>query len=337
MQQTAPLTPELFFETLTAFHRSAAMKSAVELDLFTKIAEGNKTVETIAGACGASERGVRILCDVMTVMGFLSKENNQYDLNDVSAAFLDRKSPAYLGDAVYFLMSPTQIQGFSDLTNAVRGGGSTVTQEGSLAPESPMWVKFARGMTGMMMPSAQIMAENLGFDANRNLKVLDIAAGHGIFGITIAQKYPNAEIYAVDWANVLSVATENSEKFGVSDRHHTIAGSAFDVEYGDGYDVILLTNFLHHFDKQTCEDLLRKIHPALAEGGKVLTLEFVPNDDRVSPPMEAMFSLVMLAATPAGDAYTFAELKEMFENAGFSRNEHIPLAPMPQHLIVSMK
>ena len=337
MQQTAPLTPELFFETLTAFHRSAAMKSAVELELFTKIAEGNNTAQAIAGACGASERGVRILCDVMTVMGFLTKENNQYDLNDISAAFLDRKSPAYLGDAVYFLMSPTQIQGFSDLTNAVRGGGSTVTQEGSLDPESPMWVKFARGMTGMMMPSAQIMAENLGFDANRNLKVLDIAAGHGIFGITIAQKYPNAEIYAVDWANVLEVATENAEKFGVSDRHHTIAGSAFDVEYGDGYDVILLTNFLHHFDKQTCEDLLRKIHPALAEGGKVLTLEFVPNDDRVSPPMEAMFSLVMLAATPAGDAYTFAELKEMFENAGFSHNEHIPLAPMPQHLIVSMK
>ena len=337
MQQTAPLTPELFFETITAFQRSAAMKSAVELDLFTKIAEGNKTAQAIGGACGASERGVRILCDSMTVMGFLTKENNQYDLNDVSAAFLDRKSPAYVGDAVYFLMSPTQMQGFDDLTNVVRGGGSTITQEGSLDPESPMWVKFARGMTGMMMPSAQIMAENLGFDTNRNLKVLDIAAGHGIFGITIAQKYPNAEIYAVDWANVLEVATENAEKFGVSDRHHTIAGSAFDVEYGDGYDVILLTNFLHHFDKQTCEDLLRKIHPALAEGGKVLTLEFVPNDDRVSPSMEAMFSLVMLAATPAGDAYTFAELKEMFENAGFSRNEHIPLAPMPQHLIVSMK
>ena len=337
MQQTAPLTPELFFETITAFQRSAAMKSAVELDLFTKIAEGNKTAQAIAGACGASERGIRILCDVMTVMGFLSKENNQYDLNDISAAFLDRHSPAYVGDAVYFLMSPTQMQGYSNLTNAVRQGGSTVTEEGSLDPESPMWVKFARGMTGMMMPSAQIMAENLGFDTNRNLKVLDIAAGHGIFGITIAQKYPNAEIYAVDWANVLEVATENAEKFGVADRHHTVPGSAFDVEYGDGYDVILLTNFLHHFDKQTCEDLLRKIHPALAGDGKVLTLEFVPNDDRVSPPMEAMFSLVMLAATPAGDAYTFAELKEMFENAGFSRSEHIPLTPMPQHLIVSMK
>src|SRR5688572_3404578 len=146
MQQTAPLTPMLFFDAAVAFQRSNAMKTAVELDLFTKIAGGNKTAQAIAEACGASERGIRILCDSMTVMGFLKKENNQYDLNDVSAAFLNRNSPQYVGDAIFFLMSPTQMEGFNDLTNAVRKGGSTVTEEGSLDPESPMWVKFARGM-----------------------------------------------------------------------------------------------------------------------------------------------------------------------------------------------
>ncbi|HEX8290097.1 MAG TPA: methyltransferase, partial [Pyrinomonadaceae bacterium] len=87
----------------------------------------------------------------------------------------------------------------------------------------------------------------------------------------------------------------------------------------------------------TNETLLKKVHKSLADGGKVITLEFIPNDDRVSPPSEAMFSLVMLAGTPQGDAYTFTELKEMFEATGFSQNEHIPLDPLPQHLIVSMK
>ena len=337
MEQAAPVSPELFWDTITAYQRSAAMKAAVELDVFTKIAEGNKSVQSIAEACGAAERGIRILCDTMTVMGFLKKETDRYDLNDISATFLDRHSQAYLGGTVDFILSPMLMRGFDDLTNAVRQGGSTVKEEGSLDPESPMWVKFARGMTGMMMPAAQMMAAKLDFEPDRKLKVLDIAAGHGIFGITLAQKYNNAEIYALDWANVLTVATENAEKFGVAARHHTIAGSAFDVDYGDGYDVVLLTNFLHHFDKPTCETLLKKIHASLADGGRVLTLEFVPNDDRVSPHSEAMFSLVMLAGTPAGDAYTFAELKEMFENAGFSQNQHIPLAPMPQHLIVSMK
>ena len=101
--------------------------------------------------------------------------------------------------------------------------------------------------------------------------------------------------------------------------------------------MVLVTNFLHHFDAGTCTKFMSKVNTALAPGGKAMTLEFVPNDDRVSPPGEALFALVMLAATPAGDAYTFAELKKMCEDAGFSRNEHIPLVPMPQHLIVSMK
>ncbi len=337
MEQTAPLTPQLFFDTITAFQRSAAIKSAVELDVFTKVAEGKKTAQTIAEACDAKERGVRILCDSLVVMGFLTKENYQYKLSEASAVFLNRHSPAFVGGAIDFILSPVQMRGFEDLTAAIKQGGSTVSEEGSLAPDSPMWVKFARGMMPMMMPAAQMMAEKLGFASDRKLKVLDIAAGHGIFGITVAQKYQNAEIFAVDWTNVLTVATENAEEFGVAARHHLIEGSAFDVEYGDGYDVVLVTNFLHHFDKQTCETLLKKIHKSLADDGRVLTLEFVPNDDRVSPPSEAMFSLTMLAATPAGDAYTFAELKEMFANTGFSRSEHIPLAPLPQHLIVSIK
>jgi 2-polyprenyl-3-methyl-5-hydroxy-6-metoxy-1,4-benzoquinol methylase len=337
MQQSAPVTPDRIFQTLTAFQHSAALKTAIELDIFTKIDDGNKTVETIAAACASAERGVRILCDSLTVMGFLSKTNGEYGLSDDSNAFLNRNSPAFFGEAAYFLMSEKQLEGFNRLTEAVRNGGSVVGEEGSLDPESPMWVKFARGMTGMMIPSAQMMAEHIGFETGRSIKVLDIAAGHGIFGIFAALKYPKAEVFAVDWANVLEVATENAEKFGVADRFHTIAGSAFDVEYGEGFDVVLLTNFLHHFDRETCEELLKKIHKSLKTDGKVLTLEFVPNDDRISPPMEAMFPLVMLAGTPAGDAYTFAELRAMFENAGFSRNEHIPLAPMPQHLIVSQK
>ena len=337
MQQTAPLSPQLFWDTVTGFQRTAAIKAAVELEIFTKIGEGRKTAAAIAGAVGAAERGVRILCDSLTVMGFLTKENGEYDLTDASAAFLDTKSPMYIGAMVDFILSPIQLRGFEELTGAVKQGGSTITDQGSLDPDSPMWVKFARSMVGMVMPSAQAIAANLGFDPEQKIKVLDIAAGHGIFGIVVAQHYKNAEIYAVDWANVLQVATENAEKFGVAERHHLIEGSAFEVDFGEGYDVVLLTNFLHHFDKPTNERLLRKIHGSLNDGGKVITLEFIPNDDRVSPPSEALFSLVMLAGTPAGDAYTFAELKEMFENSGFAKNEHIPLAPMPQHLVVSIK
>lgn len=338
MTQHAPeVSPDLFWQTMTAFQHSAALKTAVELELFTHIGAGKHTAAEIAEAAGASERGVRIICDVLTIIGFFKKEDGKYTLTDSTAAFLDKQSPMYVGSAVEFILSPAQRRGYDDLTNAVRKGGSSVSGDASMDPESEMWVNFARNMAPLMFPGAQMVAENIGFDTDRPLKVLDIAAGHGIYGIMVGKKYPNAQIYGADWNKVLAVAQENADKLGVGDRYNKIPGNAFESDFGTDFDVILVPNFLHHFDKPTCEQFLKKVNDALAEGGKVLTVEFVPNDDRVSPPPSALFSLVMLAATPGGDAYTYAELKEMFANAGFSQSEIIPLQPMPQHLIISTR
>lgn len=340
MSQPMPApSPILFFETVNAYQRTAAIKAAIELDVFTHIAEGKQSPREIAEASEADERGMRILCDTLTVMGFLLKQDERYQLTPDSALFLDRRSPAFLGGATEFLLSPMLKDGFENLTDAVRKGGTTLPEEGSIAPEHPVWVKFARAMAPMMALPAQMMTQIIaGRVGQRQLKVLDIAAGHGMFGITVAKALPNAEITALDWPNVLQVAEENARQAGVSDRYHLLPGSAFEVDYGDGYDLILLTNFLHHFDPQTCEQLLRKVHAALGEGGLAVTLEFVPDEDRVSPPGPAMFSLVMLGSTPQGDAYTFSELERMFANAGFKQSEMHPLPPgLPQTVVVSEK
>lgn len=335
-EQATP-SPILFFETVSAYQRSAAIKAAVELEVFTAIGEGNQTSQALAERCGASERGLRILCDYLTVMGFLKKENGAYSLTPDSAVFLNKKSPAYMGDATRFLLSPMLVKGFETLTDAVRQGGTVIPEEGTIAPEHPIWVEFARAMAPMMMMPAQMMTQKLGTEAGRKLKVLDIAAGHGMYGISVARANPDAEIVAVDWPNVLEVAKENAQKAGIEGRYSTIPGSAFDVDFGGPYDVVLLTNFLHHFDVETCVNLLKKIHAALAEDGRVATVEFVPNEDRVSPPPSAMFSLVMLGGTPQGDAYTFREFDDMFSRAGFSRSELHQLDPTPQQMIISYK
>ena len=330
-------TPTLFFETITAYQRAEAIKAAIEVDVFTAIGEGNQTASKIAVRCDASERGVRILCDYLTMIGFLTKDGNSYGLTQDSAVFLDRRSPAYMGGAAEFLISDHIMEGFKHLAEAVRKGGNATPDEGALAPEHPVWVKFARAMAPMMRPVAETIAQLIDPEANRKIKVLDIAASHGAFGLAFASRNPQAEIVGLDWANVLELSKENAKAAGVADRHRTIAGSAFEVDYGAGYDVVLLTNFLHHFDPPTIEKLLRKVHAALAEGGRAVTLEFVPNEDRVSPPGVAGFSLVMLAGTPSGDAYTFAELDRMFRNAGFGKSELHEIPPAIQQLIVSHK
>src|SRR4029077_7633320 len=165
----------------------------------------------------------------------------------------------------------------------------------------------------MQMP-AEIMAAELlkGGEAN---KVLDIAAGHGIFGISVAKQNPAAHIYAADWKNVLEVASRNAQAMGVADRYHLLPGSAFETDFGGGYDLVLVPNFLHHFDPHMCTTFMRKLHAALQPGGLAAIAELLPNPDRVTPPTAAAFSMMMLTTTPAGDAYTFAELESISKTA----------------------
>ena len=327
--------PAIIFETLNAYQRSSALKAAIELDVFSKIAEGNRSADAIAKAAGASSRGIRILCDYLVIIGFLSKDKDEYSLTVDSALFLDRKSPAYFGSTVHFLLDPRLTAPFLDLAEVVRSGRTTLPEEGTVSHDNPIWVQFAKQMMPMMFPAAAEIADLVAGEGK--IKVLDVAAGHGLFGITIAQRNPQAHITALDWPNVLAVATENAQKFGVADRHTTLPGDAFEVPLGGPYDVILVTNFFHHFDPPTCEKLMRRFHAALAPGGRCVTLEFIPNDDRVSPPVAASFAMMMLGSTAAGDAYPFSEYESMFRNAGFASSQFHALQKAPQSVILSTK
>jgi ubiquinone/menaquinone biosynthesis C-methylase UbiE len=329
--------PEAIFETLNAYQQTAALKAAIELDLFTAIAEGADTPAPLAKRCQGAERGLRILSDYLVVNGFLTKESGRYALTRDSAIFLDRRSPACVASAVGFLAMPMMTDAFKDLAAVVRKGGSILPGEAAIAANNPLWVEFARSMAPLQNFVAEMIAEELKADAGEKWKVLDIAAGHGMFGIAIAKHNPNAEIYALDWANVLEVAKENAQAAGVASRLHAMPGSAFEVEFGSGYDIILLTNFLHHYDPVMIEILLRKVRAALAPNGRAVTLDFIPNEDRVTPPRAAAFSLIMLAATPEGDAYTFSEYQRMFRDAGFSSNELRNLPAGPHRVIISKK
>jgi 2-polyprenyl-3-methyl-5-hydroxy-6-metoxy-1,4-benzoquinol methylase len=266
----------------------------------------------------------------------LTKQDGHYALTLDSAVFLDKRSPAYMGTVSEFMLSPHIKGSFDSLTEAVRKGG-TASETKSLEPEHPVWVEFARAMAPMMAMPAELLAQLVDPKKDQKLRVLDIAAGHGLYGIAFAKQNPQVEVTAVDWPNVLELAMQNAAFAGVANRYETRPGSAFDVDYGTDYDVVLLTNFLHHFDAATCEMLLRKVNAALKNGGRTATLEFIPNEDRITPPQAAAFSMQMLGGTPSGDAYTFAELEQMFRNAGFARSEMHELPPSIQRVVISHK
>jgi 2-polyprenyl-3-methyl-5-hydroxy-6-metoxy-1,4-benzoquinol methylase len=328
-----PLTPAVVFENIQAFQRTFALKAAIELDIFRAVGEGPGDLASIASHAKASERGTRILCDFLVVAGLLEKVEGRYRHTPSSAAFLDPASPSCIASIVKFLTLPEVRYSYEHLADVVRNGRCALPGQGSVEPENPIWVEFAQSMAPMMAPMAGPLGNIVLQGRTGPMRVLDIACGHGLFGIELAKQNSQAHVTGLDWAPVLHVALENAHEAGVQDRYNMLPGSAFEVDFGDPYDVVLLTNFLHHFDAETCVGLLKKIHASLKPDGCVATLEFAPNEDRVSPPMPATFAMTMLTSTESGDAYTFRELSEMHRGAGFG---HITshAVPMSPHTVV---
>ncbi len=334
-QSTDAPSPALVFELLMGHQKSTALSAAIEVGLFRALGEGPADAATLAQRCASSDRGIRILADFLTVNGLIRKENGVYSNTPTASMFLDPKSPACIAAAARFLVLPDMYQSYLHLADTVRAG--TLEHDGTVQAENPIWVEFAHSMAPMMAPLAGPLGDTVLSIVKGPIRVLDIAAGHGLFGITIAKQNPGAKIVAVDWAPVLEVARANAAKAGVESRYELLPGSAFDVEYGGPFDAALLTNFLHHFDRPTCVGLLRKVQTALRPGGVCATLEFVPNEDRVSPPLPAAFALTMLAGTRGGDAYTFSELKSMYEEAGFRDMAAHPIPNSPHTIVTGVK
>jgi 2-polyprenyl-3-methyl-5-hydroxy-6-metoxy-1,4-benzoquinol methylase len=327
------VSPDLLVDAVLAYQKTGAIRAALSLDLFSAIPETDGTPETIGPRVDASVRGVRILCDYLTVQGFLAKEGTRYRLTPSTAMFLTQSSPAYMGSIADFMASPEMIAlWLDDPPSYVRNGGSPGLA--NIAPDNPVWVKFARAMAPFMAAQAAAIAAEVAGWQPPVRRVLDIAAGHGMFGIAVGKAVAGAEITALDWPAVLQVAEANAREAGLANRYRLKPGSAFDLDWDSDLDLVLLTNFLHHFDSDTCTVLLAKARQSLRPQGRVIALEFVPNEDRISPARPATFAFMMLASTPKGDAYTEREYAAMGKAAGLGRMRLAPTHPSPQSMLI---
>jgi 2-polyprenyl-3-methyl-5-hydroxy-6-metoxy-1,4-benzoquinol methylase len=325
-------SPQLFVDTLLAYQKTAAIKAALELGLFNAIGAETSSARTIAARTGAAPRGIRILCDYLTVLGFLEKTGEAYRQTPSTALFLDSGSPKSISSIARFLAGPEFLGLFlKDPASYVRDGGTRGLA--NMTPDDPIWVTFAETMTPFTIAAAEAAAAHVAAWPHPPCKVLDIAAGGGMFGITMARRFPGATIVAVDWADVVNVAAANAQRADLGSRYRPLAGDAFTVEWGGDYDLVLLPNILHHFDRSACVALLARVRASLAPAGRALVIEFIPNEDRVSPPLPAMFAFMMLGTTQHGDAFTAAEYTAMGRDAGFNTATLAPLPPSPESLI----
>jgi precorrin-6B methylase 2 len=316
-----------------AYQTTAALVAAVKLDVFSLIGAGSNTTDLLSLKTGASVRGLRILCDYLTVIGLLKKVDSIYCLTSEAKRYLDSSSSGVVASFIDFFAAPEMISLFlNDPDSYVRNGGAVGL--GNLSPDNTIWLRFAKAVIPFAAPAAKRVAMYVSALDERPHTVLDVASGHGLYGIEVARVCVDAIVTAVDSDEVLTLARANATSAGIDHRYITVPGSAFDVDWGSRFDLILVPNFLHHFSRNECVMLLRKTRNSLSPDGRVLIIEIIPNDDRVSPPFQAMFAFWMLASTPGGDAYTLNDLESMASDAGFARVTARALPPTPQTLVI---
>jgi ubiquinone/menaquinone biosynthesis C-methylase UbiE len=330
---TANPSPQRLMQLAFGYAAPLIVEAALAHRIFDHLAAGPRTLEELLAATGVSRRGLRALADALVGLELLTRQGEKYALTPESEAFLVSGKPGYRG-ALFRHVSKQLLPPWQELTEIVRTGrpAKPVNQE---VEGSEFFAQFVEDIFPLSYDAARSLAAHLRLaEARQPVRVLDLAAGSGVWGIALAQASPQVQVTAVDWPRVLSVTQRLAARHGVGDRFRFVAGDLGTVAFGSGYQVATLGHILHSEGEARSRALLRKTFAALAPGGTIAIAEWLVNDDRTGPPDALIFAVNMLVNTEAGDTFSFAQLRSWLEEAGFCRPRLLEV-PGPSPLVLA--
>lgn len=308
---------EKMSEDLWGAWKSRALITAIELDVFTSIGRGENTVEKVAKAANASEKGIVRLLDVLVSMGYLVKSQSGYMLNNIPPTFaMIAKGPLW---GTVQLVRDTW-ESWSGLTDAVRTGEPWSNEETTEAGQ-----KMLSGLVESLFfshygTSRSTAKQLIAMKGSHFSRILDVGAGSAVWSIPFAQALAEVEITALDLSDVLSVTREFTNRFNVSKKYRFVPGDVREAELGqESYDLVLLGQVLHSIGAESSRILLKKTFQALRPGGMVFISETMPRDDRSGPLLPLLFGLNMLLYSNEANVFTSAEYRQWMEEAGFKK------------------
>ena len=335
-RKTKKLTPERLQQFGFAYAPPLIISAAVNNRVFDTLQSGPKTVEQVKKQSGGSQRGLRTIMDALVGLELLKKDRqSRYSLTPESEAFLITEKPGTLA-RFFGSILPVMISRWLRLSEIVRDGhpAVAVNQE---TEGTEFFSQLVETIIPMSYAGAQKLADHLKVaTAKGETRVIDLAAGSGIWGIALAQKGPRLRVTAVDWAGMIPTTKRITEKFGVRDRFDFIEGDLLEANFGSGYGIATLGHILHSEGEERGRQLLKKAFHALKSGGTIAIAEWLVNDDRTKPLPSLMFSVQMLVNTEKGGTFSFNEIKTWLEDAGFKKVRKLE-APGPSPLILATK
>lgn len=329
------VTPERLMQFGSAYAPPLVIGAAARNKVFDTLAKGAKTAEEVSNETGASVRGLRAIMNALVGLELLTKNGDKYSLTPESEAFLVSNKPGTL--AGFFPMSMKRlIPLWLRLDDIVRTGEPAEARNKE-HPGTEFFTELVENIIPMSYGSAQALADHLKLrETKQATRVLDIAAGSGIWSIVLAQRSPQVQVTAVDWAGMIPTTKRITQKFGVIDRFKFIEGDIGKADFGSGYDVVTLGHILHSEGEERSRHLLKKTFNALKSGGTIAIGEWIVNDERTEPLPSLMFAVQMLVNTKEGNTFSFNEIKNWLEEAGF-RNVRTVEAPGPSPLVLATK
>jgi SAM-dependent methyltransferase len=329
-------TPDRILQLVFGCAPPLIIQAGVANGVFDALENGPKGVEEVSATTGASVRGLRTIMNAMVGIGLLAKDSQaRYSLTSDSAAFLVSSKPGFLGGYIRH-HTKQLLPEFLELDEIVQRGGP-VLPDGEEQIETEFFEEFVEALFPLVLPGAQTLAEALGVDSARApIRVLDLGAGSGVWGIALAQRSAHVMVTAVDWPGVASITRTMAARFGVVNRFRFVEGSLFEADFRRGYSIATLGHILHREGEQANRLLLKKTFEALAPGGTIVIAEILVDSDRTGPVFPLLFAVNMVVNTESGDTFSFGEISGWLQDAGFE-DVHALQIPGPSPLILARK
>lgn len=329
-----PITPDPIMRMVNGLWLSQTLTVSVELEIYSKIANGMDTIEKIAKSLNAEHRPIEALLNACVALELLEKENKIYKNTKISNTFLVKNKPKYYGDFIVMLSERSFITWKTLKESILANYPQEETLEEAFQRDPDFGFLFTKAMHNNAVAPASKLASLIDFTPYK--RVLDLGGGSGIYPIMLAKKYPNIKAIVFDFPSVCAVAQEYIEKFGVTSQVSTMGGNFFKTELPKDFDVIILAHILHGYSPEECKKIIEISNQALVKGGLIIIIDFYLNNDKTSPLYPALFALNMIVGSKAGKAYTFNEVTDLLKAASFHDIEIKPLTG-PISLIMARK
>ncbi|HUH63446.1 MAG TPA: methyltransferase [Terracidiphilus sp.] len=334
-QVSAPVSPVRIQQLAWGYAPPLVLESAIRHGIFDALDSGPKSVAEMQQATGASERGLKAILNMLAGLELLARNNGKFSLTPESAAFLVSSRPGFMGGLIRHT-SQHLVPRWLHLNEAV-ASGKPVSPVNQQKTGAEFFEHFVNDIFAMSYRVAQELAEHLHLEgAREEVKVLDLAAGSGVWGIALAQSSPQVRVTAVDWHGVIPVTRKTVAKFGLTEQFTFIEGDLHDADFGSGYNVATLGHILHSEGSNLSKALLAKTFAALAPGGTIAIQEFLVNADRSGPMNGLIFAVNMLVNTDEGNTFSFEEIAGWLQEAGFENAQTVDTHG-PSPLILARK